>query len=128
MALIAWRGRIFIRPLPSSAVPLPAWCSAPLLLAALGLVVVPLWPFAAGGFAPDGNFPAVMARFFVLGVVLVFWFRNRPLSRRVFGDVDNSTKSSATKGLQSLLPGFCEVVGYPLRRFEDLWDVHTEVC
>ena len=61
MALIAWRGSIFTRALPSSPFRLPSSFHAPLLLAVVALVVVPLWHFAADGFAPDDKFPILMA-------------------------------------------------------------------
>ena len=78
LALIAWRGKIFTRALPTVAVRLRASWSAPMLLAAFVLVVVPLWHFAADGFAADGKFPTLMALLYVLGASLVIVVPQEP--------------------------------------------------
>ena len=78
LTLIAWPGGISTRALPTVAVRLPTPCSAPLLLAAVSLVVVPLWGFAADAFAPDGKFPTLMALLYVLGASLVILVPQAP--------------------------------------------------
>jgi hypothetical protein len=69
---LLWLGRrIFNRALPTVNIPTPDWCAPPLLAVGIGLVVLPLWRFAAHGFAPDGGFPTVVVLVYAVGVALM---------------------------------------------------------
>ena len=85
MALL-WLGQaVFRRALPTWTVPLPGWYAPPLLVAGVGITVLPLWRFATDGFAPDGRFPVLAASLFAAGVGMLSLVPRavKPASQRI---------------------------------------------
>ena len=70
--VLLWLARsVFSRPLPAIAIPLPAWSTAALLLAGIGIATLTLSRFSIEGFAPDGRFPTIAALLYAAAVGLV---------------------------------------------------------
>lgn len=70
--VLLWLARsVFSRPLPAIGIPLPAWSTAALLLAGIGIATLTLSRFSIEGFAPDGRFPTMAALLYAAAVGLV---------------------------------------------------------
>lgn len=69
---VLWVGRrVFAAPLPQFGVPWPQRAGAPVLFLGAAMAAYALSVLAAGGFAPDGQFPWWVAGLFAAGVLLV---------------------------------------------------------
>lgn len=83
MALLWWGRRIFAAPLPLLAIPVARRWGEPVMLAGAAMAAYALSAVAAGGFAPDGRFPWLIAAIFAAGVLLVAF---RPTARSATSD------------------------------------------
>jgi fucose 4-O-acetylase-like acetyltransferase len=70
LALLWWGRRVFAAPLPGVAAPRGRWAE-PVMLAGALMASYGFAFLAAAGFAPDGQFPALTAAIFAVGVLLV---------------------------------------------------------
>ncbi|BBY62614.1 acyltransferase family protein [Mycolicibacterium helvum] len=71
LALLWWGRALFSAPLPTLAVPIPAWLGEVLLFAGTVAIAVTMSVFAALGFAPEGRFPVAASVGFAVGIALV---------------------------------------------------------
>jgi fucose 4-O-acetylase-like acetyltransferase len=71
MALIGLARPVTGRALPTTAIPLPGWCSAPLLVIGIVASTMALAGIAVYGFAPGGRFPIVEAISLAVGIGLL---------------------------------------------------------
>jgi surface polysaccharide O-acyltransferase-like enzyme len=71
LALLWWWRRVFRRAVPHITVGLPVKSSTPLLITGVALVVLTMWRFAVGGFAPHSRFPVIGALLYAAGVALI---------------------------------------------------------
>jgi surface polysaccharide O-acyltransferase-like enzyme len=66
---LLWLARAVVsRAVPAFVTPLPAWSTAALLIACIGVVTVVLARFSVDGFAPGGRFPTMEALLYVAAV------------------------------------------------------------
>jgi surface polysaccharide O-acyltransferase-like enzyme len=71
LALVGLARPVTDRALPTTVIPLPRWCAAPLLVVGIVTSTIALAGLAVYGFAPEGRFPTVEALFLAVGIGLL---------------------------------------------------------